>query len=95
MILGISATVRESALWNAVFSVSRSLFTSVRYRCWLLIQRPDSSVACASQLPPPAVDEVSQPLRAENPASRSRCDPWSRTASTCGAYCGLSTAERP
>jgi hypothetical protein len=49
-----------------------------------LTQTPDCSVECANQLPPPKVDEESQPLREEKPAASSRCVPASRTASILG-----------
>ena len=51
---------------------------------WLLTHVPDWSVECASQLMPPKVGEVSQPLRDEKPAARSCSVPASRTVSTCG-----------
>jgi hypothetical protein len=55
--------------------VKRSLLTSWSYRPWVSTQTPACSVACASQLMPPKVDEVSQPLRAAKPAARSPAVP--------------------
>jgi hypothetical protein len=51
-------TVRQPACWNAPLSVNRSLEVRLRQRRLLSIQSPDSSVACASPLPEPTVDDV-------------------------------------
>ncbi len=48
-----------------------------------------------SQLLPPKVAEVSQPLRARKPAASSARVPVSRARPTPGAVTGSSTALRP
>lgn len=68
---------------------------TVRYRCWLLIHRPDRNVEWPSQLLPPYVAEVSQPLFAANPALTSFWFSAVRVASTPGAMTGSSIALRP
>ncbi|WP_425558977.1 hypothetical protein [Kutzneria kofuensis] len=56
---------------------------------------PDSRVECASQLPPPNVDEVRNPVLAAKPACCSFCVPASSTASMPGAKLEFITADRP
>ena len=55
--------VCQPAFWNALVRVSRVPAVSWRYRCWWSIHRPDWKVACASQLPPPYVDDVAHYLK--------------------------------
>ena len=59
------------------------------------IQSPDCIVECASQLMPPNVDEVSQPLRAPKPADCSCFVPAASTLSTCGEKEDPCTATWP
>ena len=91
----MTAAVSQPARRNADERVSRSLATSSSKLCWLATGSPDSNVAWASQLPPPATVELRKPLREANPRAASRRVPSSRTAPTVGANSGLSSAERP
>ncbi|BFO21306.1 hypothetical protein SHKM778_76940 [Streptomyces sp. KM77-8] len=59
------------------------------------IHRPDRAVEWPSQLLPPYVAEVSQPLRAWNPAFASAAVRVSRVSMTPGAISGSSVAVRP
>src|SRR4051812_50087963 len=91
----MTLTVRAPAFLNALVRVSRSVETRLRYRCSLLIHSPDSKVEWASQLPPPKVGEVSQPLRAPNPAAFRVAVPSSSTRPTPPAMAGGPTALPP
>ena len=88
-------TVRHPARPKARVSVRRSLARSCWYRRALSTHTPDCRVEWASQLTPPNVGDVSQPLSDEKPAARSPRVPESSTASTPGEKLEPSTATRP
>jgi hypothetical protein len=68
---------------------------TVRKRCWLSIHRPDRNVEWPSQLLPPKVADVSQPLLAAKPAFVSASALVSSVLLTPGEMSGSSSALRP
>ena len=91
----MTVAVSHPAERNAPLSVTRSLPVNMSYCFWLDTRTPDWNVACAIQLPPPAIGEVSHPLRAEYPAAASLRVPSSSVGTTIGAIRGSSIALRP
>ncbi|GAA3304568.1 hypothetical protein GCM10020295_56020 [Streptomyces cinereospinus] len=91
----IPAVRQSPVFWNALVRVRWSPEVTVAYRCWLSTHSPDRNVEWPSQLLPPKVEEVSQPLLAAKPASARPSVAVSRVRRTPGEISGSSTALRP